>query len=395
MIGLIKAILQLLSNLINIPTYINKIPLYIVKAGSKYSPLSGGVYLGWSLGANDAANVFGIAISARVIKYWTAIILLSLLVIVGAYLEGPKCMVTIKNTANILPETTFLTTVSAALTMTILTIWAIPASTSQAIVGSIIGASLAMNLEPPNWDVVLKIVICWIGTPLGAIFISVFLYVMLLVTFGEHFNIKEHDKSLKTRVKFINVISRYIFRMVLFLTVLLPIILGKILNKIMPRLSERKFQRFFKFWIIVSGIYGAYTLGANNVANVTGVFFASGLLSATAASIIGGLSIAFGALTFSRRVIKTVGFKITYFDLPSAFVATLSQALTVHFYTQIGVPVSTSQAVVGAVVGIGLIRGIEAFGRKKVFQILLGWLFTPLSALIISYIAVSILKFFM
>ncbi len=395
MIGLIKAILQLLNSLINIPIYINKIPLYILKAGSKYSPLSGGIYLGWSLGANNTGNIFGIAISARVIKYWTAIILLSLLVVVGAYLEGPKCMVTIKNTANILPDITFLTTLSSAITMTILTILALPASTSQAIIGSIIGASLAMKLEPPNWNVLLKIIICWIGTPIGAIFISVFLYVMLLVTFGEHFDIKEHEKALKTKIRFINVISKYVFKVLLFLTVLIPIIFGNILNKIMPKLSERKFQKFFKFWIIVSGIYSAYTLGANNVANVTGVFFASGLLSATKASIIGGLSIAFGALTFSKRVIKTVGFKITYFDLPSAFVATLSQALTVHFYTQIGVPVSTSQAVVGAVVGIGLIRGIEAFGRKKVFQILLGWLFTPLSAFVIAYLTVSIMKFLM
>ena len=105
--------------------------------------------------------------------------------------------------------------------------------------------------------------------------------------------------------------------------------------------------------LIGAGSYAAYALGANNVANVTAVFVGAGQLSVLSASVVGGLSIALGILTFSRGVMETVGKKLVRLDPFSALVVVLAEGLTVHFYTVIGVPVSTSQAVIGAVLGVG------------------------------------------
>jgi len=89
------------------------------------------------------------------------------------------------------------------------------------------------------------------------------------------------------------------------------------------------------------------------------------------------LSIALGVLTYSRGVMETVGTKLVRLDPFSALVVVLAEGLTVHFYTLLGVPVSTSQAVVGAVLGIGVLKGAATIKRKTLYGILVGWFLTP------------------
>jgi len=241
------------------------------------------------------------------------------------------------------PLMAFITTLCAGLTMLILTLISVPASTSQAIMGGIIGSRLATDGTLPEMSVLLKIVICWTVTPVGAALVAYLLYM-----FAEW-------------------------------------IQGRLFRK------GTVFQRVIMIGAVVSGIYGSYCLGANNVANTTGVYFASGQLSAFWASVIGGVAIAVGALTFSRGVMQTVGERITRLGPLAAFISILAQALTVHIYTQIRVPVSTSQAVVGAVVGIGLRRGIRAVSRAMLITIVIGWFATPVCAGIFSYILTKLL----
>ncbi|RKX97181.1 MAG: inorganic phosphate transporter, partial [Spirochaetes bacterium] len=138
------------------------------------------------------------------------------------------------------------------------------------------------------------------------------------------------------------------------------------------------------------GIYGAYTLGANNVANSVGVFVKAGMVSSTTAAIIGGLSIGLGVLTFSKRVMMTVGKKITNLSDFAALIAVLGQDLTVHIFTWVGVPVSTSQAIVGAVMGVGFVRSSKSLNLKVLANIGLGWLSTPTSSLIIALILLKL-----
>ena len=136
--------------------------------------------------------------------------------------------------------------------------------------------------------------------------------------------------------------------------------------------------------MIITGSYGAYALGANNVANVTAVFVGAGLLNVFSAAMIGGASIALGILTFSRPVMETVGEKLVKLDPFSALVVVLSLSVTMHIYTLVGVPVSSSQAVVGGVLGVGIVKGVNTVKAKTLLHILLGWLFTPVVSCLLA-----------
>ena len=150
------------------------------------------------------------------------------------------------------------------------------------------------------------------------------------------------------------------------------------------RLNLLESDAFLRIGLVAAGSYGAFAFGANNVANVTAVYVGAGHLSMTMATLIGGLSIGLGILTFSKRVMVTVGSRLVRLDPFSALVVALALAVTVHFYTLLGVPVSTSQAVVGAVLGIGLIKGVNTVSRRTLQQICLAWFLTPVVSCVLS-----------
>ena len=224
--------------------------------------------------------------------------------------------------------------VAAAITVTLMTLLGLPVSTSQAVVGSIIGIGfLNQQLDLTGLS---KVVACWIGTPVGGLIIAIILYKLL----SEVFNQLNID---------------------LFRTDIL-----------------------IRFLLIVAGSYAAYALGANNVANVTAVFVGAGQISVFSATLIGGLSIALGILTFSRPVMETIGKKLVRLDPFSALIVVLAEAITVHFFTFVGVPVSTSQAVIGAVLGVGVVKGANTVSRRTLTNILFGWFLTPAVACFIA-----------
>jgi len=289
-----------------------------------------GIFLGWGLGANDSANIFGTGVATGTVQYRTAIWLTAAFVLLGAILEGPKCMETIGALSRLIPTEAFYCALAAGITMTILTFLAMPASASQAIIGTIIAAGILSGTA--NFSALYKIVSCWIFTPVSGI---VFGYV--LYRFLEY-----------------------------------------LLNKTVNNITYRNFIYFIG--ILTAGCYGAYSLGANNVANVTGVYVGSGILTPRWAALIGGLSIAVGVLTYSKKVMMTVGKGIAPLSPFSAFVVVLAEALTLHLFTQIGVPVSSSQAVVGAVVGVGIVGDTRTVSTKMLLKISIGWVLTPVSA---------------
>jgi inorganic phosphate transporter, PiT family len=296
--------------------------------------LLGGIYLGWSLGANDAANVFGTAVTSKMISFLMAALICAGFVVLGATLEGQAGIETISNLTTQSLFTATITAVGAAVSITVMTFLRIPSSTSQAVVGSIIGVGLfGSQVEFAGLG---KIVLCWVGTPIGGLIIAMILY--------------------KT--------------------------LGYLLNRWRPSIYSQ--DTMLRFGLIAAGAYGAYALGANNVANVTGVYVGAGLLSVQSAVLIGGLSIGFGVLTYSKPVMSTVGKSIVRLDAFSALVVVLAEAITVHAYSWVGVPVSTSQAVVGAVIGVGLIKQATAIKGAVVLRIFLGWLATPIFAGLIT-----------
>ena len=304
--------------------------------------LISGIFLGWTLGSNDSANVFGTAVAAKIIKYRTAILLTSLFVVLGALVEGEKCFATVGELSTMTPRGAFLAALAAGITMFVLTYLALPSSTSQAIIGAIVGVGMVSGI--PDFSRLYKIVICWVLTPIGGITVSFVLYHLI------GFFIAKYIRSPQTR-------------------------------------------SFIIFWsLIFAGCLGAYALGSNNVANVTGVYVGAGLLTPFEGSLIGSLSIASGALTYSRKVMMTVGRDITPLDEYAALIAVLSGAITVEIFTQVGVPVSSSQAIVGGVAGIGLVKEVRALSKRTLIEIVIGWALTPISAGIISFF---LLKLFM
>ncbi|PLX15262.1 MAG: inorganic phosphate transporter [Candidatus Muiribacterium halophilum] len=302
-----------------------------------------GLWMGWGLGSNDAANLFGPGVSAKVIKFRTATILIAIFVIIGSVMEGPKCMQTLGklSSAGSVNEA-FVILFSAALCVMIMSLVGIPVSTSQAVVGAILGGSLFRYYRGEAealkaFGQLGKIMLCWVGTPIGSAIVAFVLFYVL-------------DKFISKYIK--NIIA---------------------LNK------------FISWSLIISGCYGAYGLGANNVANTTGIYVSAGMLTEYHAALYGGIAIAVGALTFSRRVMMTVGEKIAVIGPLGALIATFSHSLTIHFFTQIGVPVSSSQAIVGAVMGIGFVKGTGGVSYRKLAEIVVGWILTPLSAMLFSF----------
>ncbi len=297
----------------------------------------GGAYVGWNIGANDAANCIGTSVGSGLISYRKGILLVAVFVMVGALLQGHNVMKTIGKgiVTEQLPVTAVLAALlSAGFFVTLATWFRLPVSTSQAIVGGVAGVGLSTGMAV-NIAKLATIVQIWVVCP--------------------------------------------------FLTGLLAIVLYKLLS-----LPVRKIQRP-ELWDRVVGVllvgsaaYVAFSLGANDVGNSVGPIANLGV-QARWLSLLGGGALAFGALTFGHRVTETVGSGITTLDPLSASAAQLAAALGVHFFSVLGIPVSTSQSVVGAVVGVGLAHGIRAIERRRVAEIVGGWVATPTVAGLFSF----------
>lgn len=298
--------------------------------------LLGGVFLGWSLGSNDSANLFGTGVAAKVVQYRTAVVLISIFVVVGALLEGYKSMDTVGAMTKMTPTTAFIAAFSAGLCVAVFSYLSLPVSTSQAIMGAVLGIGLISGI--PDLTKLYKVFLCWVLTPIGSAVLSIVLYPLF----------------------------------------------ARLFKRILSDLQYRHI--FIKTALIAAGCYGAYSLGSNNVANVTGVYVGSGMLTPFEAALIGSLSIAFGVLTYSRKVMDTIGKKIVELDGFSAFIAELSAAVTVHLFTQVGVPVSTSQAIVGGVAGVGMMKSVRTVKKRTLIEIAIGWISTPLSSGIVAYV---------
>jgi PiT family inorganic phosphate transporter len=261
------------------------------------------------------------------VRFWTAAVLCAAFVVIGALLQGQAGIETLASLTRIDLEQAVVITVAAAVTVTILTVFGLPVSTSQAAVGAILG--IGFYNQQLDLAELGKVVACWFGTPTGAVVVCAALYKLLAFVYNR-----------------------------------LPV-------------SVIRSDILLRTGLVVAGSYASYALGANNVANTTAVFVAAGTLTIFQAALIGGLSIASGVLTYSRGVMETVGAKLVRLDPFSALMVILAEGLTVHFFTIIGVPVSTSQAVVGAVLGVGLVKGVNTIKRKTLYGIFTGWFLTP------------------
>jgi PiT family inorganic phosphate transporter len=303
-----------------------------------------GIAIGWSIGANDAANSLGTAVGSKVLNLKQAIILISVFGFLGAFLQGDHVVKTISR--GIVPIgqldkdlAVYLALVAcfgACLWVILATYSKIPISTSHSIVGAVAGAGLAIG-APVKYKALLDIFICWIFTPIGAAILGYLFY--------------------------------------------------RLFQNTLYRIIPRKYLRItMMILVITSGCYVAYSWGANDVANATGVLVGAGVLSLHLSIIIGGLAIVFGIVTWGYKVIETIGSEITNLLPIMAFSAQLASAINVHIYTLFGMPVSTSHSIVGAIFGVGFVKGMKVVNLKIIREIVICWLATPFVSGVISFI---------
>ncbi len=219
------------------------------------------------------------------------------------------------------------------------TYWKMPISTSHSIVGAVAGAGLAIH-APVKWKALADVFICWVFTPIGAAVLG------------------------------------YIFY--------------RIFKNIIYRIIPRKYLKItFTILIILSGCYVAYSWGANDVANAVGVIAGAGILPVHMSVALGGLAIVLGIVTWGYKVIETIGSEITHLLPIMAFSAQLASAINVHIYTVFGIPVSTSHSIVGAILGVGLVRGMHVLNLRIMREIIVCWLATPFISGIISFLVLK------
>ncbi|HOO70255.1 MAG TPA: inorganic phosphate transporter [Spirochaetota bacterium] len=327
--------------------------------------LSSGLFLGWSLGANDAANIFGTAVGSKMVKFKTAAIVSGMFIILGAVISGAGAARTLGKLGSVNEIAgSFIVALAAGLTVYWMTKLNLPVSTTQAIVGAIIGWNFFSG-STTDYASLSTIVSTWILCPVLCALFSIIIYIII-----------------------------------------------KFFLKIM-KIHLLKQDLFTRIGLIIVGAFGAFSLGANNIANVMGVFVSVspfrpleiGLMTlsdATLLFLIGGFAIALGVVTYSQRVMETVGSKILKLTPEAALVVVLSTALVMFLFaserlefflashglpTVPLVPVSSSQGVIGAVVGIGLVHGGRDLNGKVLAKIASGWITAPVIAGIVSFIA--------
>jgi PiT family inorganic phosphate transporter len=345
-----------------------------------YLLLFAGLFMGWSLGTNDAANAFGTAVATRVIKYRTAVIIIAVLVIVGAFLQGEGNIGKLSELAqsnkviasgeavqqaidtNTVEDLRLKSALKAAIifacagiTVFVMSFLKFPVSANQSITGAIIGWGLFhANYSDPavlavNLPQIGKFASTWLINPLGAGVIS-----FVIVFFVKKF--------LEERLT-----------------------------------SMRSYDMLVKLGYLVAGAFASYSIGVNSSASVTALYFDSSyastgvaanlLTDARLTAVIGGVAIAIGVLTFSKRVMMTVGSSIANISQIDGFLVIIAMAITILLMEQLmGIPVSTSQAVVGAVIGAGLVSGVKNVNFGVFKRIAIAWVSSPTVAGLLTYL---------
>jgi len=314
--------------------------------------IASSVAVGWSIGANDAANSIGTAVGSKAITLVQGIVLVSLFGFLGAYFQGGYVTKTIgkgivamdKLDKNVAVSLAICASFAACVWVALATYWKMPISTSHSVVGAVAGGGLAIG-APVAWKLLGNIFLCWLCTPLGGAVIGFLTYLLMK-------------------------------------------------NTLQRAIPERILNKTMSVLVILSGCYMAFTWGANDVANATGVVAGAGVLSPQMAVIIGGAAILLGILTWGHKVIETIGTSMVSLLPIMAFSAQLACALNVQLYTLLGVPVSTSHSIVGAVFGVGLVRGIKTLNVSIVKDIVICWLATPFVSGFICFLLLKFIPWF-
>ena len=389
-----------------------------------------GLFMAWGIGANDVANAMGTSVGSGAITIKQAVLIAAVFEFAGAFLAGGQVTKTIRKgiiDAELLSATPELLVYGMLASLLAAGIWLLvaskfgwPVSTTHSIVGAIVGfAAVGIGVEAVHWNKVGTIVMSWIISPAlaGAVSYWLFRSVQKLIL-----NRDDPFESAKKIVPFYVFLTGFIIALVTMFKGLKHVglemstaesysaavvfglvimFLSKIsINKLkMDPKADKDFhfanvERVFGVLMVVTACAMAFAHGSNDVANaigpvaaIVGIVQSGGEIAQKSilpiwVLILGGMGIVAGLLMYGRRVMATIGKNITELTPSRGFAATLAAATTVVFASGTGLPISTTHTLVGAVLGVGLARGIGALNLNVVRTIFLSWIVTlPAGAL--------------
>lgn len=406
-----------------------------------------GLFMAWGIGANDVANAMGTSVGARALTLKQAIIVAAVFEFLGAYLAGGEVTSTIRkgivdpslmaDTPELLVFGMLASLLAAASWLAIASKMGWPVSTTHSIVGAIVGfAAVGISADAVAWSKVGTIAASWVVSPLlsGTIAFLLFISVKRLIL--------DHEDTFARARKFIPMYMWMVGFMISMVTLLkglkhigvdidfgmgskfanatvLSIIAGAgvaALGAILLRRvnlvgsnvnSIENVERVFGILMIFTACAMAFAHGSNDVANAVGPLAAivstvqSGGAVAAKSGLpwwvlgVGAVGIVVGLATYGWRVIQTIGRKITELTPSRGFAAELAAATTVVLASATGLPISTTHTLVGAVLGVGLARGVEALHLPTVGAIVTSWVVTLPAGATLSIIFFFILQGFL
>ena len=379
-------------------------------------------YMAWSIGSNDVANSMATAVGAKAITFRQAVLIAGVLNFIGAVFVGSHVTDTVRkgivDVTGINSEILLLGFISsllaAAIWVTLSTWKEMPISTTHSVVGALMGFGLiAGGFSTVKWNTVGAVVSSWILSPLvGCILAFLVFKVIVKLIFAKD----KPVRSARIVGPIIIGFTAFIITLSLFLKTplseklglsegngiiisgIIAVLVGIIGILLLHGIKERVdggyivVENIFRKLQIITSSYVAFAHGSNDVANAIGpvasiIPLAQGLPIGSKVEVpitllmLGGIGIAFGCMTWGQRVMRTVGSRITSLTNTRGFSVDFGAATTVLVASKLGMPISTSHTVVGAVIGVGLARGLEAIDTIVIRKIIISWLLTlPVAA---------------
>ncbi|MCM2321121.1 MAG: inorganic phosphate transporter [Pseudomonas sp.] len=399
-----------------------------------------GFFMAWGVGANDVANAMGTSVGSRALTIKQAIFIAMIFEFCGAYLAGGEVTETIKNgivdAEVISPDLMVLGMMSALLAagtwLMVATAKGWPVSTTHSIIGAVIGfAAVGVSMDAVQWSAIGPIVASWVITPFlsGLVAFGLFMSVQkLIIDTDEPFrNAKRFVPfymfltgfmvALMTVTKGLKHVGLHLsgnqgILLALGIGVLVMLVGIAILSRIQVDAEADKgfhyasVEKVFAVLMVFTACSMAFAHGANDVANavgplagIVGVIQSGGDMAVGAKSavpgwvlLLGAVGIVIGLATYGYKVIATIGKEITELTPSRGFAAELATASTVVGASAIGLPVSTTHTLVGAVLGIGMARGIGALNLGVIGKIFMSWIITLPAGAILAILFFTILK---
>ena len=383
------------------------------------------LYMAWAIGANDVANAMGTSVGSGALTVWGAILVAAIFEFAGAFFAGGhvtdtvrKGMLDISLIGRDQLVYGMLGSLAAAGTLLVVaTRFGLPVSTTHAIVGAIVGFGVvSIGPEVVNWGKIGQIVLSWLTSPLlaGVIAFGIFQF-----TRAKVLDTKDPVVQIRKLGPVFFFLVFFIIGLVTLFKGLKPLKLDLNLTQALigstllgfvgsglgiffirrvqlgPEDPKHRFSRVEKIFVVLQILTAcaiAFAHGSNDVANAIGPLAAissaiSGADLGGKASVspwmlaIGGIGIIFGLATWGYRVMETVGKRITELTPSRGFAAQLAAATTIVVASRMGIPISTTHTLVGAVLGVGLARGISALDLRVVGKIIASWVATlPIAA---------------